>query len=143
MRRGHFYAPPLTELHFDATKPFEFTVHNFKELDSKSPEGVERWVLPIEMFKSLRTLRGRGASASIMNADIVISMPKGLNSWRRQVAIDLDIKEYGVQRPPARLIIPWRDIKRFMRLIHKVLEEDPSAKTDCVDGAIYHILKHS
>lgn len=143
MRRGHFFAPPRTELRFDATKPFEFAVYNFTELDNENPETVERWTLPVEMFKSLRILRGHGSSAGILNADIAVSVPKSLTSWRRQIFIDLDIKEGGSQRRQARLIISWRDIKRFMRLIEKILKEDPMAKTDYVDGVLIKFLGHS
>lgn len=143
MRRGHFSVPPRTELRFDATKPFEFTVINFSDLDKETPETVEQWVLPIEMFKSLRTLRGRGNSAGIMNADITVTVPKSLSAWRQQVIIDLDIRDRNrkvLKNAPARLVIPWRDIKRFMRLVEKILRKDPSAKDDYIEGAALKLL---
>lgn len=113
------------QLHFDALQPLDFAVYIFNGLKSEDKE--ERWTLPVSLFDKLR---GLDNSATTTEGTIEASVIRHLSFLRKQVLIELDLNG----RPPTTLMIPRRDIKRFMKLINQVLADDPLAVPDYIDG---------
>ena len=122
---GTFSAAVSAQLHFDALKPLDFAVRIFNDL--KSEDEKERWTLPVSLFDKLR---GLDSSTTTIEGTIEASVIRHLSFLRRQVLIELDLNG----RPPTTLMIPRRDIKRFMKLIKGILTDDPLAVPDCLDG---------
>lgn len=105
IRDGRMVTPPRAELRLDTTKLDEFSLHVFTDLDN-----AESWTLSVDMFQRLST------TTRSIDDGATIQVIKTLSMVRRQVAIDFDIKG----RPATRVLIPLREVRRFMRVIKRV-----------------------
>lgn len=104
IRNGRMTTPPRAELRFNTMRSDEFSLHVFTDLDN-----AECWELSVDVFQQL------SATTRVIDDGTTIQVIKVLSMLRKQVAIDFDIKG----RPATRVLIPYWEIKRFMRVIKK------------------------
>jgi len=122
---GNLSAAVSAQLHFDALQPLDFAVRIFNDL--KSEDEKERWTIPVSLFDKLR---GLDSTTTTTEGTIEATVIWHMSFLRKQVLIEFDLNG----RPPTTLMIPRRDIKRFMKLIKQILTEDPQAVPDYLDG---------